>query len=168
MDWYPEKWVSFQHWSENCAYTHFAWMQPFDLAQQCCGAEGYKMADPVVNADCDVPNCYQLIAESWTGCVVEAINCLEFIVNLKAVSNDCFDIDLIRVSKHSRLSFIHYGDCMFNPKFAHIPHSLFPCHPDQGPLTVPHHYLKVHHFYLMDALICDSKEDYDDDETQDP
>lgn len=26
MDWCPEEWVNFQHGSENCAYTHFAWM----------------------------------------------------------------------------------------------------------------------------------------------
>ena len=32
---------------------------------------------------------------------------------------------------------------------------------------VPQYHVKVHHFYLMNALICDVKEDYDDIDTQD-
>ena len=87
----------------------------FNSTQQGYGVEGYKIADPTVDPDCDVPICYQLISEGWTGCVAEAINRPEFIANLKAVPNGRFAIDLIQASKQNELSFFHYGDLMYNP-----------------------------------------------------
>ena len=86
---------------------------------------------------------------------------------MKTVPNGRFAIDLIHASNHNDLTFIQYGDRIFNPKLAQIPCSLFPCHPNQGSLTVSKYHIKVHHFYLMNALICDNNENYDAPDTQD-
>ena len=86
---------------------------------------------------------------------------------LKSVPNGRYVIDLINASNRNGLTFIQYGDQTFNPRLAQVPRSLFPWHPHQGHLTVPQYHVKVHHFYLMNALIRDVKEDYNDVDTQD-
>ena len=140
-------------------------MPPFDLCKRGRGSVGYKIGDPAIDPDCDVPICYQLMTEGWESCVDEAIHRPEFLSILKSVPNGRFALDLINASNHNGLTFIQYGDRTFNPKLAQVPRSLFPRHPHQGQLTVPQYHVKVHHFYLMNALICDAKEDYDDTDT---
>ena len=167
MDWSPEEWVIFRHHAHKKAYTHFAWMPSFDLCKRSCDSEGYKIADQTFDPDCDVPICYQLMTEGWESCVDEAIHRPKFLSILKSVPNGCFALDLIKASNHNGLTFIQYGNRTFNPKFAQVPRSLFPQHPHQGQLTVPQYHVEVHHFFLMNALICDVKEDYDDIDTQD-
>ena len=53
-------------------------MPPFDLCKRGCGSEGYKIADPTINPDYNVPICYQLMTEGWESCVDEAIHRPDF------------------------------------------------------------------------------------------
>ena len=41
-----------------CAYFHFGWVPPYNLVQKGQGINGYIVADPLDNPDCDVPICY--------------------------------------------------------------------------------------------------------------
>ena len=49
-------------------------MSPFDLVKRSQGSEGYKIADPTVDPDCNVPICYQLMTERWASCIDAAIH----------------------------------------------------------------------------------------------
>ena len=42
---------------------------------------------------------------------------------------------------------------------------MYPHHSNQDSLTVPEYHLKVHHFNLMNAIICDHEEDFDNNHT---
>ena len=65
------------------------------------------------------------------------------------------------------MCFIQMGDQLFHTSLVWALWSLFPYHLVQGQLSVPDYHCKVHYFYLMEALICDCKENYDTDDTQD-
>ena len=86
-DWSPEEWVIFWHRAQKKAYTHFAWIPPFDLCNHGRGSVGYTIGDPVEDPDCDVPICYQLMTKALESCVDEAIHRPELLSILKSVPN---------------------------------------------------------------------------------
>ena len=57
-EWSPDGWADFRFRGMFCAYLHFAWVPSYNLVQKGRGTEGYIIADPTENPDCDVPDCY--------------------------------------------------------------------------------------------------------------
>ena len=57
-----------------CAYFHFAWVPSYNLVQNGCGVEGFIMAYPKDNLDCDVPICYRSQCMGWGKSVSAAVN----------------------------------------------------------------------------------------------
>ena len=70
-------------------------------------------------------------------------------------------ISFIKACGDHGMQFLQMGDQIFHAALICVPWTLLPCHPIQGQLSVPDYHFKVHYFYLMEALICDCKEDYD-------
>ena len=58
----------------HCAYFHFAWVPSYNLVQKGQGVNGYIMADPLDNPDCDVPICYQMQSMGWGKSISVAID----------------------------------------------------------------------------------------------
>ena len=64
-EWSPEGWADFRFRGMYCAYFHFAWVPSYNLVQKGQGVEGYIMANPLDNPDCDVSICYQSKCMGW-------------------------------------------------------------------------------------------------------
>ena len=150
-----------------CAYLHFAWVPSYNLVQKGRGVEGFIMADPIANPDCNVPNFCQSQCLGWGKSVSAAVNQPEFIAQLNKIPHEKQAISFTNACGDKGMQFLQFGDQIFHAALIRVPRTLFPPHPVQSQLSVPEYHTKVHFFYMMEALIEDRKANYDSDYTQD-
>ena len=98
----------------HCAYFHFAWVPSYNLVQKGRGIEGYIMADPKVDPDCDVPSCYQSQCMGWGKSVSDAVNRPEFISVLKNIPHGKQAISFIKNCGDKGMQFLQLGDQLFH------------------------------------------------------
>ena len=165
-EWSPEGWADFRFRGMFCAYLHFAWILSYNLVRKGRGTDGYIIADPKENPDCDVPDCYRSQHMGWGKSVSEGINRPEFIAQLNNIPHGKQGISFINTCRDQGMHFLQLGDNIFHAALIRVPRTIFPRHPIQGDLSVPEYHKKVHFFYSMEALIEDRKADYDEDYTQ--
>ena len=113
-EWSPEGWADFQFRVMYCVYFHFAWVPSYNLVQKGCGVEGFIMVDPKDNPDCDVPICYQSQCMDWRKSVSAAINCPEFISQLKSIPHGKQGISFIKACGDKGMQFLQMGDQIFH------------------------------------------------------
>ena len=113
-EWSPEDWADFQFRGMFCAYLHFAWVPSYNLVQKGRGVEGFIMADPLENPDCDVPNCYRAQCMGWGKSVSAAINRPEFIAQLKSIPHGKQAISFIDAGGDKGMQFLQFGDQIFH------------------------------------------------------
>ena len=137
FEWSPEGWADFQYRGMSCAYLHFAWVPSYNLVRKGRGTQGFIMADPQVDPDCDVPLCYRSQRMGWSKSVSDAVNRPEFLAHLKTIPHGKQPLSFINSCGDEGMQFLQLGDQVFHAALIRVPRTLFPRHPVQGQLSVP-------------------------------
>ena len=98
----------------SCAYFHFAWVPSYNLVQKGRGTEGYIMADPTIDPDCDVPDYYRSQRLGWGKAIYTAVNRPEYISHLKNIAHGKQAISLVNASGDNGMNFLQLGDQLFH------------------------------------------------------
>ena len=113
-EWSPEGWADFRYRGMRCAYLHFAWVPSYNLVCKGRGTQGFIMADPQVDPDCDVPICYQSQRMGWSKSISDAVNCPEFLAHLKTILHGKQPISFINSCGDEGMQFLQLGDQVFH------------------------------------------------------
>ena len=104
-----------------CAYFHFAWVLSCNLVRKGQGVEGFIMANPKDDPDCDIPICYRSQCMGWRKSVSAAVNRPEFISQLKLIPHGTQAISFIKVCGDHGMQFLQMSDQIFHAALIRVP-----------------------------------------------